>query len=294
MSAQILADYQVRVEHALSSVLPNKSQHPNRLHAAMEYAVMSSGKRIRPALVYAAGSALDVDLELLEAPACAVELVHAYSLVHDDLPAMDDDDLRRGKATCHKAFDEPTAILVGDALQSLAFQLLATAEGFSGEQKALMVDCLASGIGSFGMAGGQALDLEAEGVDLSLAQLEDLHQRKTGALIQSSVLMGAYSSGAKPASEVLLALEGFAKHLGLAFQIKDDILDVEGDSATIGKPQGSDEERNKNTYVRLLGLEQAKRSAERNHKLALECIDQLQGDTDMLHWLADYIICRDK
>ena len=245
----LMTSYQKRVETALASYLPMASIQPTRLHEAMRYSVLDGGKRIRPLLVYLAGKALNVTPTSLDAPACAIELIHAYSLVHDDLPAMDNDDLRRGKATCHKAFDEATAILVGDALQSLAFYVLSSAPNLqtTDKQRLEMIKTLALASGSRGMAGGQAIDIESVGYVLNIAELENMHIHKTGALIRASVKLGAL---AFPSIEnhILEKLDHYAKCIGLAFQIQDDILDVESDTETLGKPQGSDIAHNKVTY----------------------------------------------
>ncbi|MGH8643939.1 MAG: polyprenyl synthetase family protein, partial [Gammaproteobacteria bacterium] len=220
---ELIRHFQSRVDTALERWLPEASIHPKRLHEAMRYAVLGDGKRIRPLLVYASGHALGVAPEVLDGPACAVELIHAYSLVHDDLPAMDDDELRRGRPTCHKAFDEATAILAGDALQTLAFYILAhdPAINVSAHNRLQMIETLAHAGGSRGMAGGQALDLAAVGTELTLAELENMHIHKTGALIRACARMGALASeNQDPAA--LKSLDHFAKCMGLAFQIRDD------------------------------------------------------------------------
>ncbi len=294
MSRQQIQDYQNRAELALARVLPSADIQPQRLHDAMRYSTLGGGKRLRPILVYATGSALGVALETLDAPACAVELIHAYSLIHDDLPAMDDDDLRRGKPTCHRAFDEATAILAGDALQALAFQVLTQAPmAVSADARVQMLQVLAQASGSRGMVGGQAIDLSAVGRELSLAELENMHIHKTGALIRASVLLGA-SCSPDLDRDARLALDHYAKCIGLAFQIQDDILDVSGDTATLGKTQGADNTRNKPTYPALLGLEVAREHARDLVQDALESLNQAQlGDkADLLRWLAQYIIER--
>jgi len=255
-----------RVERELEAWLPADTDVPQRLHAAQRYAVLGPGKRIRPALVYATAETLGVPLEQVDAPACAVELIHAYSLVHDDLPAMDDDDLRRGRPTCHRAFDEATAVLAGDSLQTLAFSILARHPG-APVDPAIRVELsatLADASGSAGMAGGQALDLAAEGRILDLAALEQIHARKTGALIRASVAMAA-SCAPQLHREGRAALERFAVAIGLAFQVQDDILDVEGDQALIGKPVGSDQARGLPTYPALAGLEAARERVRQLH-----------------------------
>ena len=284
---------QQRVEQALSKLLPGSDIPPTRLHSAMRYATLNGGKRLRACLVYATGAALGVELERLDAPACAVELLHAYSLVHDDLPAMDNDDLRRGKPTCHKAYDEATALLVGDALQTLAFESLATADtpGTNATQRLSMIQALARAAGSCGMAGGQAIDLAAVGLTLNQTQLADMHARKTGALIQAAVALGALAHAYTP-PDLLNDLDRYARHLGLAFQITDDILDVEGDTHTLGKPQGSDERRQKPTYPAIIGLDQAKQLARKEHIAALASLRSLGDNARLLNEIADYVIQR--
>jgi len=251
-----------RAEAALDRYLPPAQQPPQALHGAMRYAVLGGGKRLRPMLVYATGAALGAAPEALDAPAAAVEIIHAYSLVHDDLPAMDDDDLRRGQPTCHVAFGEAMAILAGDALQALAFEFLAadTALRVDAATRVRMLRVLAAACGAHGMAGGQALDLAAVGQVLSPAELERMHVHKTGALIRAAVQLGALAAGAADAA-LLAKLERYGHCLGLAFQIRDDILDVEGDSATIGKTAGKDAAQGKPTYMSLLGLAGAKAKA---------------------------------
>ncbi len=284
--------WQKRADQALEKCLPGATTLPERLHQAMRYAVLNGGKRIRPILTYATGHAVDIPLANLDAPACAVELIHAYSLVHDDLPAMDDDDLRRGKPTCHKAFDQATAILAGDALQALAFQVLAHGEtNIPAEHRLQMLDALAIASGSRGMAGGQAIDLESVGKTLNVAELENMHVHKTGALIRASVKLGALC---QPEIEkgTLKKLDHYAKCIGLAFQIQDDILDVEGDTETLGKMQGADQALNKPTYPALLGLESARQMARELHEDALHSLEDLGEKAAPLRWLADYIIQR--
>jgi geranylgeranyl pyrophosphate synthase len=293
--AQLIRKFQSSVEKTLDRWLPPETIQPRRLHEAMRYAVLGSGKRIRPILVYATGHALGADRRALDGPACAVELVHAYSLVHDDLPAMDNDDLRRGRPTCHKAFDEAIAILVGDALQALAFHVLAHDPAIitNPEKRLEMIDLLAQASGSRGMVGGQAMDLAAVGHELNITELESMHIHKTGALIRVSVKLGALSKpGVDPA--LLEKLDHYAKYIGLAFQVQDDILDVEGHTDTIGKPQGSDIARNKPTYPHLLGLERAKRVARELHQEAVASLAILGDTVEPLRWIADYIINRDK
>jgi farnesyl diphosphate synthase len=249
---------QARMETALDRVLPAESLAPARLHAAMRYVVLGGGKRVRPMLAFAAGEAVGADPELVERAACAVELIHVYSLTHDDLPCMDDDDLRRGKPTCHVQFDEATALLVGDALQSLAFEALATPRaGLDGAVQVEMLGLLARASGSRGMAGGQAVDLYSTGKSLDLAELEFMHIHKTGALIQAAVLLGGLSLGGLSAT-ARSGLEHYARCVGLAFQVMDDVLDAETDSATLGKTAGKDAAQGKATYLTLMSAGEAR------------------------------------
>jgi farnesyl diphosphate synthase len=290
---QTLRQYQRRVEDALDRRLPRSSEPPQQLHEAMRYATLDGGKRVRACLVYAAGAALDVEATVLDAPACAVELIHSYSLVHDDLPCMDNDDLRRGKPTCHKAYDEATALLVGDALQTLAFEILAkdSALGVNAQRRTRMIASLAEAAGSRGMAGGQAIDLGAVGRALALPELEDMHRRKTGALIRAAVRLGALAGeGAGP--EALDALDHYALHIGLAFQITDDVLDVEGDAQSLGKTPGADEAHNKPTYPALLGLQQAKARCAELTDSAVATLVPFGESADALAGLARYIVDR--
>ena len=288
-----LQSCQNRVEHALEQWLPAPTTIPGKLHEAMRYATLGGGKRIRPVLVYAAGKALGCDGNQLDGPACAVELIHAYSLVHDDLPAMDDDDLRRGQPTCHKRFDEATAILVGDALQTLAFQVLCKDKALnsSADSRLEMLNTLATASGSRGMAGGQAMDLEAEGQELDLAQLESLHIHKTGALIRASIRLGTLASH-QADNEQTQKLDHYAKCIGLAFQVRDDILDIEGSTETLGKTQGKDQAQLKSTYPALLGLQGARETAERLRTEALDSLEGMGKDADPLRWIANYIVGR--
>jgi len=288
----IIKESQQRVEKMLDHWLPAESILPEDLHAAMRYSVLNGGKRVRAVLVYMVGQALNIAPEALDGPACAVEIIHAYSLIHDDLPAMDDDDLRRGKPTCHRQFNEATAVLAGDALHSLAFHILAhDPEIQASDHKRLqMVECLAQAIGSRGMAGGQAIDLASEGKTLSLAELENMHIHKTGALIRASVEL-ATLSGDCPVSHQK-ALDKYAKCIGLSFQIRDDILDIEADTETLGKPQGADIARNKSTYPSLLGMSEAKRWANELHLDASQAIDIIGEKSEPLSWLSSYIIER--
>ena len=249
-----IAHWRERADAALDAALPDPLSPPQRLHAAMRHAVLLGGKRMRPLLVYASGAVFDADERALDAPAAAVELIHAYSLVHDDLPAMDDDALRRGQPTVHVAFDQATAILAGDALQSLAFEVLAAARVNDAARVALL-RTLALAAGAKGMCGGQALDLAGTGNGAAMAvdELENLHGMKTGVLIRAAVRMGALSGGADSAS--MKSLDRYASALGLAFQIRDDLLDVEGDSATLGKTAGKDAAQDKATFPALIGVD---------------------------------------
>lgn len=288
-----MADRQARVELALDARLPAESKLPERLHQAMRYSTLGGGKRLRPLLTYAAGHALGVDPASLDGPACAVEFIHVYSLIHDDLPAMDDDDLRRGKPTCHKAFDEAMAILAGDALQAQAFHVLASDPSIAvpAENRIAMIDALATASGSCGMVGGQAIDLGAVGKTLDLPGLEAMHIRKTGALIRASVRLAAL---AKPdlGPGVAERLDRYAKCIGLAFQIQDDILDVESDTQTLGKTQGKDRDHDKPTYPALLGLGEAKQKAADLHAQALESLAEFGAEANYLRELSAYIVQR--
>ncbi|OGT32835.1 MAG: geranyl transferase [Gammaproteobacteria bacterium RBG_16_51_14] len=287
--------YQSCIETALDYWLPKSTVHPQSLHEAMRYSVLGNGKRIRPVLVYATGEAFGVSLDELNAPACAVEIIHAYSLIHDDLPSMDNDDLRRGRPTCHKAYNEATAILAGDALQALAFYVLThdTKLRVDAIQRLRMLETLASASGSRGMAGGQAIDLNSVGKQLNIAELENMHIHKTGALIRASCELGALSlQDVDPAR--FERISHFAKCIGLAFQIKDDILDIECDTETLGKPQGSDIARNKPTYPNLLGLDGAKQAARELYDEALASLVEFDSRADILRDIAGYIVQRNK
>jgi farnesyl diphosphate synthase len=287
--------YRGRVDAALERWLPAETVHPGKLHASMRYAVIGGGKRIRPLLVYATGEALAVPPAQLDGPACAVELIHAYSLVHDDLPAMDDDDLRRGRPTCHRAFDEATALLAGDALQSLAFYVLAHDPEMicDSGQRLRMVEALAAASGSRGMAGGQAIDLAAVGKKIGLTELEDMHIHKTGALIRACVQLGGLSCEGVE-TERLERLDHYAKCVGLAFQIQDDILDVTGSTETLGKQQGADMAMDKPTYPALLGLDGARERARDLYNSAVGSLDAFGPDGDLLREIAAYIVERDR
>jgi len=289
----LLTTYQARIEKTLENWLPEASINPSRLHEAMRYSSLEGGKRVRPALTYLTGQVLGVAPAALDGPACAVELIHVYSLIHDDLPAMDDDALRRGKPTCHIQFDEATAILAGDALQALAFYILVHDPDMVDDARTRlqMVETLAQAGGSRGMAGGQAIDLAAVGKSVSLAELENMHIHKTGALIRASVRLGALSAP-EIDSEIMERLDHYAKCVGLAFQIRDDILDVEGDTETLGKTQGADQALNKPTYPALLGMKEAKQRARDLHQEAIDSLSPLGEKSEPLRELAEYIINR--
>lgn len=285
---------QERVEVALDKRLPVNTVLPKMLHDAMRYSTLDGGKRMRPMLTYSVGKALGIAPETLDGAACAVEMIHVYSLIHDDLPAMDDDDLRRGKATSHKQYDEATAILAGDGLQTLAFQILAADESMqaSAETRLKMIIALTKASGSQGMVGGQAIDLESVGKKLTLPELENMHIHKTGALIRVAVQLATLS---KPDLDPAVAakLDHYAKCIGLSFQVKDDILDEESDTATLGKTQGKDQENDKPTYPALLGLAGAKEKAQNLHEQALESLADFGDEADVLRDLSLYIIQRD-
>jgi farnesyl diphosphate synthase len=280
---------QARTESALSTLLPSADVAPQRLHTAMRYSILGGGKRVRPLLAHAAGELFGSPADKVDYAAAAVEMIHAYSLVHDDMPCMDDDDLRRGKPSCHKQFDDATALLVGDALQSLAFQTLAHPELCkNAHQQVKMIHLLAIASGSRGMAGGQAIDLASVGISLTQQELEFMHIHKTGALIRAAALLGAYCAEA-PADYRLQALDRYAKCIGLAFQVVDDILDNQADTATLGKTAGKDAENNKPTYVTILGLARAKEFARELHTEALDSIAPFGADGQRLAQLADFI-----
>jgi farnesyl diphosphate synthase len=289
----LITIYQQRVNTALDTWLPTAEIQPTRLHEAMRYVVLNGGKRIRPLLVYLTGQILNVNPTSLDGPACAVELIHAYSLVHDDLPAMDNDDLRRGKPTCHKAFDEATAILVGDALQTLAFYILShdSALPTTAQSRLAMINTLALASGSRGMVGGQVIDMESVSQSLTVAELENMHIHKTGALIRASVKLGALAYPAID-NDWLAKLDHYAKCIGLAFQIQDDILDIEANTEILGKSQGADIANNKVTYPALLGLRSAKQMAAELIEQALVSLSDFDDKADPLRWMAHYIITR--
>ena len=312
--------HQARFEDVLRNLLPRADIAPQRLHEAMRYAVLDGGKRVRPLLAFAVGELTGAEVARVDIAAAAVELIHAYSLVHDDMPCMDDDVLRRGKPTCHKQYDEATALLVGDALQTLAFQLLAehrlngharfplsnfppqageraneSLREFHINDDAMrqleMVRLLALASGSRGMAGGQAIDLASGGKSLTLPELEFMHIHKTGALIRAAVLLGAHCGSRMEAAQ-MDKLDHFGKLIGLAFQVVDDVLDCEADTATLGKTAGKDADNDKPTYVSLLGIQGARDMAQRLHGEALETLAGFGGAAQRLRELADFIVLR--
>nr|WP_197723403.1 farnesyl diphosphate synthase [Thiomicrorhabdus aquaedulcis] len=286
--------YQDRVNKALLTHLTfqqtQQPDTPNTLFLALHYATLNPGKRLRPALVYAMGEALNIPLEQLDSAACAIELIHSYSLVHDDLPAMDNDSLRRGLPTCHIHFNEAMAILAGDAQQTLAFYLLSHDTHVSDRHKITLIQLLSKASGTAGMIGGQVIDIESENKTLTVAQLQTLHQLKTGALLKTALLMGACQS--PQYSELTEAIERFGELIGLAFQVHDDILDIEGDTQTLGKPQGSDERAQKSTYPRLMGLEASKNHRDTLISHALQTLERLPIDSSFLQQLTLYIAQR--
>jgi geranylgeranyl pyrophosphate synthase len=288
-----LEAWRSRIERALEKRLPASDVVPARLHEAMRYSVLGGGKRVRPALLFATARTLGLTEDEVEAAACAIELIHVYSLVHDDLPAMDDDDLRRGRPTCHKAYDEATAILVGDALQPLAFQLLARDPALpaSAAIRVRLVDLLSEASGTFGMTGGQAIDLEAQGKKLDIGQVEDMHARKTGAVIRASVLMAA-ACDPKLRPELYAALDRFAVAIGLAFQVQDDLLDVLGDASTLGKATGADRERAKPTHPTVIGIAASQERVRLLHRRALEALVPFGERAAPLRGLAEWLLSR--
>lgn len=280
---------QERIEEVLDEALPPDSQEPHKLHSAMRYSALGGGKRVRALLCYAAAELCNTEIEIADAAAAAVELIHAYSLVHDDMPCMDDDDLRRGKPSCHKQYDDATALLVGDALQSLAFDVLSTPQlCANANQQISMLNILAKAAGSTGMAGGQAIDLSSVGKALSQQELEDMHQLKTGALIQAAALLGAANGSLAQIS----AVHVYAENIGLAFQVIDDILDTEADTATLGKTAGKDADSNKPTYVTILGLDVAKRLADQLYETAIAALAPFGDQALRLRELASFITQR--
>ena len=286
-----VAAHQNRFEEVLRRLLPPADAEPQRLHAAMRYSVLEGGKRVRPLLAFAAGELAGAALERVHVAAAAVELIHAYSLVHDDMPCMDDDVLRRGKPTCHVEYDETTALLVGDSLQTLAFELLAGHRLADDAQRQLdMVKLLAQASGSRGMAGGQAIDLASVGQRLSLPELENMHIHKTGALIRAAILLGAQCGSVEQAQ--LERLDHYGKCIGLAFQVVDDVLDSEADTATLGKTAGKDADHDKPTYVTLLGVAAAKQMAAELHREAVQALAPFGEGARRLRELADFIVLR--
>lgn len=283
---------QVRSEQALALMLPSPDCLPARLHHAMAYTALGGGKRVRPLLVYAAGDLVKAPDEWLDRAACAVEMIHAYSLVHDDLPCMDNDSLRRGRPTCHIQYDEATALLVGDALQTRAFEVLSDPVLADPGRQIQLVRLLASASGSLGMAGGQAMDLAAVGMSLTLAELEQMHRMKTGALIRSAVLMGIWAGSTPPDETLTRALDIFSQRLGLLFQVVDDILDRTATTAELGKTAGKDAEQHKPTYVSLLGLEAAQHLSQQLHSEAVSSLAPFGERAGRLQQLADYVLSR--
>ncbi len=290
---RLLTEFKQRVDQALEHWLPVDTLNPVSLHQAMRYSVLGSGKRVRPALVYATASTLGLPLEKVDGIAAAIEIIHAYSLIHDDLPAMDDDDLRRGKPTCHKQFDEATAILAGDALQALAFYILTHDPEMTSDasRRLEMIEKLALFSGSRGMAGGQAIDLASVGKEINITELETMHIHKTGALIRTCIQMAALTSNS--ISDVKFeALDCYAKKIGLSFQVQDDILDVTGDTETLGKPQGSDAGLDKPTFPAIMGLQPAREKALELHHQALKAIDCFGEEADILRSISNWFVQR--
>ena len=285
----LFASWIARTEQQLHLALPDPETAPQRLHQSMRYAALGGGKRMRPLLVYAIGTTLGAREDLLDAAAAAVELVHCYSLVHDDLPAMDDDDLRRGQPTVHVAFDEATAILAGDALQTLAFETLATAPQPPVQRIAMLAE-LARASGVAGMCGGQALDIDATGASIALEELERLHALKTGALLRCAVRLGALAGNATPTQAA--QLDQYADALGLAFQIRDDLLDIEGDAATLGKTAGKDIAQAKATFPSLLGVDASRARLQELLAVMRQSLDALEADTSALQALARQVVER--
>ena len=284
--------WQEHFEGILDHWLPGNEEQPGELHEAMRYSALAGGKRFRPVLVYASGQALGIEQERLDPVAASIELIHAYSLIHDDLPAMDNDDMRRGRPSCHKAFDEATAILAGDALQALAFDVLAAGLPASEPASLAVIREIARACGSTGMAGGQALDLGAVGHRLDESALTTMHQLKTGALIRASVTAPCIM--AQAAEQVQTSMAAYGDCVGLAFQVHDDILDVTGDSALIGKNTQADDFLDKPTFPSILGLAESQQHAARLRDEAIAHLDHIPGDTTVLAWLADYVVSRDR
>jgi len=288
-----MADYVSRTERVMDSALPPRDQVPERLHAAMRYAVLNGGKRIRPLLVYATGECLDVEPGRCDIPAAAIELIHAFSLVHDDLPAMDDDDLRRGQPTVHRRFDEATAILAADALQPLAFNMIASSAQLDDKETRSLTALISEACGSLGMTGGQAIDLQSEGRELSEEELGRMHGLKTGALISASV-MSTCCLAPRMTEDERDVMHQFSRDIGIAFQIRDDILDVEGATDIIGKPSGSDAGLGKATWPGLFGLGESKRRCDKLLAHAVESLSTFGGRAEPLRYLAKLIVGRDR
>jgi len=286
-----ISEYTKRIAGRLAEALPEADETPNRLHQAMRYSVLNGGKRVRPLLVYASGECLKLDADCLDAPAMAIELIHAFSLVHDDLPAMDNDDLRRGHPTVHRQFDEATAILAADALQPLAFQVLAGMAGITPDKRIRLIETVAKACGSLGMTGGQSIDLSSEGRSLSQAKLEQMYALKTGALIEASVMAASCLADDLPGDREDALLE-FSRNIGIAFQIKDDILDVEGETDVIGKQAGADERLAKATYPSLFGIAASRQRCESLLQVGLQQLEIFGDDAASLRWLARYIVER--
>lgn len=285
-------EQQARIESLLAAHMPAEEVLPSTLHHAMRYATLGGGKRVRALLTFAAGEFCHAEPKNTEAPAMAVELIHAFSLVHDDMPCMDDDDLRRGKPSTHKQYDDATALLTGDALQSLAFELIASQDyTLADANKIKILHLLAYATGSRGMAGGQSIDLESTGIALSQSELETMHAYKTGALIHAAAMMGVYSAN-NASEDKATAIDTYAKNIGLAFQVVDDVLDAEADTETLGKTAGKDADNNKSTYVTLLGLEKAKTMADQLHQQAMGALSNFGEEANALRGLADFITQR--
>ncbi len=292
--AQRIKSYNARIDQLLEYWLPPASVSPKELHQAMRYSAMANGKRVRPALVYATAETLNIPLELVDGPAVAIELIHAYSLIHDDLPAMDDDDLRRGRPTCHKQFDEATAILAGDAIQALSFYILSHDPSMTknATKRLKMIETLALFSGSRGMAGGQAFDLASVGKTLNIVELENMHIHKTGALIRTCVHMAAYSTE-HISDKTFQSLDKYAKAIGLSFQVQDDILDIISDTETLGKPQGSDSAQNKPTFPSIIGLKESQEKALDLHQHALAALQEFGDEADILRDISSWFVHRE-
>lgn len=294
MMTENFTQLQHRYSQRINTVLDGHIEPllPSQLRDAMQYSLLAGGKRIRPFLVYATGEMFGVSLSMLDAPAAAIESIHTYSLIHDDLPAMDNDDLRRGQATCHIKFGEANAILAGDALQTLAFSILSNASTLSSASRLNMIKELTTASGASGMCAGQIFDIDAEHKQINLAQLNKIHYYKTGVLIRAAVRLGMYAAG-EQALKYQSELDHYAECIGLAFQVQDDILNVIGSQEKMGKPQGSDKQLEKSTYPALLGLEQAQETAQTLYQQAINALDKLPYNQSALRALADFIVKRD-